>query len=142
MNVASVFISALGTGVVYQVLPDVEQTATFFYFVGLTLANLLFHVVNFGTKSAWVRTRRFTVYLPVIILLLVQVAAMFIFFGRLDTLNAVTNNAYPVNPADLAATTKYMWQTLFLYIFPPLLMGVTFCGYVSELGMYLDEKKA
>lgn len=63
------------------------------------------------------------------------------FFDRLDSLNAVTNNAYPVNPADLAATAKFMWQTLFLYIFPPLLMGVTFCGYASELGMYLDEKK-
>ncbi len=66
---------------------------------------------------------------------------MLMFFDRLDTLNNVTNNAYPVNPADLAATSKFMWQTLFLYIFPPLLLGVTFCGYASELGMYLDERK-
>ncbi len=71
LNVASVFISALGTGVVYQVIPDAGQTATFFYFVAITLANLLFHVVNFATRAAWVRNRRFTIYLPVIILLVV-----------------------------------------------------------------------
>ena len=76
---------------------EVPQIVFYMIFILVGLSNLAFLVVGEGTKVAWVRNRRLTVLLPVLIMISLQLASMNFFLRQLDEMHDKLNNMYPVS---------------------------------------------
>lgn len=117
------------------------QVWFYFYFTLLAAYNTAFFAVPNLTRANWVKARRFTVYAPVAVLIILLIVGLIEFFRVLDGMNDITNNAYPVDPKDVSAERSYIALTLILYVFPALAQGVSFFAHANDLGLYLDDAK-
>jgi|LauGreDrversion4_2_1035121.scaffolds.fasta_scaffold253193_1 hypothetical protein len=79
---------------------DTPQIVFYMIFILIGLYNLAFLGVGYETKIAWVRNRRFTVLLPVLVLLSLQITSLIFFLRRLDEMHDKLNNTYPVPQKD------------------------------------------
>ena len=118
---------------------EVPQIVFYMIFILVGLSNLAFLVVGEATKVAWVRNRRLTVLLPVLLMISLQMASMNFFLRQLDEMHDKLNNMYPVSEHDELLLQSFVIINMLLFYMMPLFMGVSFFAYTSELGRKLED---
>ena len=78
---------------------DTPQIVFYFAFVVYAILNIVFLSLSPMQRENFIRARYFTVYLPSVILILIQIAAFVIFLKNLDDINQKLDNMYPVDEA-------------------------------------------
>ncbi len=71
--------------------------------------------------------------------MILEVVAFIEFFSVLDDMNNIVNNAYPQTEMQIQSIRSFIVLNMLLYFLPSIAQGVTYCAYVNELGLYLDE---
>ena len=120
---------------------DVPQIVFYLIFVLVGLANIAFLVVGVETRVAWVRNRSFTVMLPVLVMISLQITSMFFFLKQLDEMHDKLNNTFPVPEKDQLLVQSFVVNNLLLFYMIPLFMGVSYFAYALDLGRQLDSQK-
>jgi len=120
IGAVTIFFLTVLFGLVFFGSMTTAQVWFYFYFIAVAAYNTAFFAVPPLTRANWVKARRFTVYAPVAVLMILQIVGLIEFFRVLDGMNEMTNNAYPVDPKDTAAERSYIALTLILYVFPSL----------------------
>ena len=119
---------------------DTPQVVFYIIFILIGISNLAFLLVGYHTKVEWVRHRRFTVLLPVLLLIGLQLASMIFFLSQLDDMHDKLNNIYPVPESDQLLLQSFVVNNMLLFYMIPLFMGVSYFAYATDMGKQVEEK--
>lgn len=72
------------------------QIVFFVFFLVFGAANLVFHTCSYETQAKWAIERRKFIYLPYLVVLILQMGGLIAFLAALDDMNNFINNAFPV----------------------------------------------
>lgn len=118
---------------------DTPQVVFYMLFILIGLVNVAFLVANQETKAEWVRKRMFSVMMPVLLLIVLQLASLIFFLNQLDEMHDKLNNMYPVPESDQLLVQSFVVNNMLLYYMIPLFMGVSYYAYASDMGKQIDE---
>ena len=118
---------------------DTPQVVFYLIFILIGFLNIAFLVVNQETKAEWVRKRMFLVMLPVLLLIVLQLASLIFFLSQLDDMHDKLNNMYPVPESDQLLVQSFVVNNMLLFYMIPLFMGVSYYAYASDMGKQIDE---
>ena len=111
---------------------DTPQIVFYFAFVVYAILNIVFLSLSPMQRENFIRARYFTVYLPSVILILIQIAAFVIFLKNLDDINQKLDNMYPVDEASSLMKQYFVIMNILLFFMSPLFMAVSFTAYTLE----------
>ena len=118
---------------------DTPQVVFYLIFILVGFLNIAFLVVNQETRAEWVRKRMFSVMLPVLLLIALQLASLIFFLSQLDDMHDKLNNMYPVPESDQLLVQSFVVNNMLLFYMIPLFMGVSYYAYASDMGKQIDE---
>ena len=118
---------------------DTPQVVFYLIFILIGFLNIAFLVVKQETRAEWVRKRMFSVMLPVLLLIALQLASLIFFLSQLDDMHDKLNNMYPVPESDQLLVQSFVVNNMLLFYMIPLFMGVSYYAYASDMGKQIDE---
>jgi hypothetical protein len=121
---------------------DTPQVVFYLIFILIGFLNIAFLVVKQETRAEWVRKRMFSVMLPVLLLIALQLASLIFFLSQLDDMHDKLNNMYPVPESDQLLVQSFVVNNMLLFYMIPLFMGVSYYAYASDMGKQIDEVPA
>jgi hypothetical protein len=77
--------------------------------------------------------------LPVLLLIVLQLASLIFFLSQLDDMHDKLNNMYPVPESDQLLVQSFVVNNMLLFYMIPLFMGVSYYAYASDMGKQIDE---
>ena len=119
---------------------NTPQIVFYFMFVAYAIINIVFLSLSPISKENFVKVRYFTVYLPSLILVLLQIAAFVLFLDDLDDINQKLDNMYPVDEGSLLMKQYFVIMNVLLFFLSPLFMSVSFIAITSECLRQMREK--
>ena len=118
---------------------ETPQVVFYMLFILIGLLNIAFLVAKDETKVEWVRKRMFSVMIPVLVLIGLQLASLFFFLSQLDDMHDKLNNMYPVPEKEQLLVQSFVVNNMLLFYMIPLFMGVSYYAYASDMGKQIDE---
>ena len=110
-----------------------SQIVFSFVFDAFALLNITFLTLSPVKRANFVSVRLYSVYLPVLVLFVLQTAAMIIFLHDLDEINQRLDNIYPVDEESLLNKEYFVMVSLLLFFIAPLFMAVSYVAYALEI---------